>query len=155
MSRNRGRNTGMHWTMMVPTISDEYQMFEWALRQKYHSSFTFPSSFQLVRTADTMATIIPCRLISCLFTASPQGVSWTYQTHGNTKTNLLRLAHVQVPGQNPGKCGEYEIHYYVVDYQRRQRPERIRVLGVSPLPPSLKSFRNFASKQKSSRYQTS
>jgi hypothetical protein len=27
MSRSKGRNTGMHWTMIVPTISEEYQMF--------------------------------------------------------------------------------------------------------------------------------
>lgn len=59
MSRRRGRRTGIHWTMMVPTISDEYQMLEWALRQKYHSSFSLPSSFQLVRTAEITATIIP------------------------------------------------------------------------------------------------
>jgi hypothetical protein len=60
MSRSRGRKTGIHWTTMVPTISEEYQMFEWAFLQKYHASFTFPSSFQFVRTAATMATTIPC-----------------------------------------------------------------------------------------------
>ena len=59
MSRSRGRRTGMHWTMMVPTISDEYQIFECALRQKYHASFWFPSSFQLMRMADMIATTIP------------------------------------------------------------------------------------------------
>jgi hypothetical protein len=64
MSRRRGRKTGMHWTMIVPTISDEYQIFECALRQKYHASFTFPSSFQLVRTAETIATIIPYNSVS-------------------------------------------------------------------------------------------
>lgn len=58
-SRMSGRKTGMHCTMMVPTISDEYHMLEWALRQKYHSSFTLPSSFHPVLTAATMATIIP------------------------------------------------------------------------------------------------
>ena len=59
ISRIRGRKTGIHWTMMVPTISDEYQMLEWALRQKYHSSFWLPSSFQPVRMADITATTIP------------------------------------------------------------------------------------------------
>lgn len=59
MSRSNGRRTGRHWTMIVPTISDEYQMFEWALRQKYHSSFTLPSSFQPVRIAAMIATTIP------------------------------------------------------------------------------------------------
>lgn len=59
MSRSKGRITGMHWTMMVPTISEEYQMFECAFRQKYNVSFWLPSSFQLVRTAAMMATTIP------------------------------------------------------------------------------------------------
>lgn len=63
-SRRSGRMTGMHWTIIVPTISEEYQMFEWALRQKYHASLTLPSSFQPVRIADTMATIIPYSVIS-------------------------------------------------------------------------------------------
>jgi hypothetical protein len=60
MSLRSGRKTGMHCTMMVPTISDEYQMLDMAFLQKYNSSFSFPSNFQLVRTADTMATTIPC-----------------------------------------------------------------------------------------------
>ena len=59
MSRMSGRRTGMHWTMMVPTISEEYQMFECALRQKYQSSLGLPPSFQPVRIAAMMATIIP------------------------------------------------------------------------------------------------
>ena len=44
---------------MVPTISDENQMFECAFRQKYHSSLGLPPSFHPVRMAATMATTIP------------------------------------------------------------------------------------------------
>jgi hypothetical protein len=59
MSRRNGRRTGMHCTMMVPTISDENQMFECAFRQKYHSSLGLPPSFHPVRMAATIATTIP------------------------------------------------------------------------------------------------
>lgn len=54
-----GLSTGTHCTIIVPVTSDEYQILDMALFQKYHSSFRFPSYFHSVRIADAIATIRP------------------------------------------------------------------------------------------------
>jgi hypothetical protein len=101
----------MHCTMIVPTISEEYQMFECALRQKYHTSLSLPSSFQPVRTAATMATTIPCDV------SETEWKDWnmTYQAHGHAKPNLLGLSHIEFPRDDPRKRSQHEIHDDVVD----------------------------------------
>lgn len=98
--------------MMVPTISDEYQMLECALRQKYHSSFWLPSSFQPVRTADTTATSIP--YWQSQWSDRSGGPKRTHQTHGNAKPNLFHFPHVEVPRDDPGEDCEDEVHDNVV-----------------------------------------
>jgi len=48
----------MHWTSIVPVISEECQTCDVALRQMYHSSRGFPLSLQATRIAETMATLL-------------------------------------------------------------------------------------------------
>lgn len=103
--------------MIVPTISDEYQIFEWALRQKYNRSLSLPSSFQPVLTADTMATIIPCatKLADILLTVTAK---WriAYQTHREAETNFFHFAHIQVPRDEPRERRKNKVHNNVVHW---------------------------------------
>lgn len=134
--RKKGRRTGRHCTMIVPTISEEYQMFECAFRQKYHSSLIFPSSFQFVRTAAMIATIIPKLIVAHrpIFSTFRMS-SFQVMIHGKAARTKSMMMLYTVSNQFRGWTKQDLVHL--------------------PFPPSLKSSRNLGSRQISSRYQTS
>lgn len=114
--------------MMVPVISDEYQMFDMALRQKYPvaSQQCFESyGRSLVRTSVIVIPIVfpfsadsgrdrNDHALQELDNRIIRSASLTYQTHGQAKSNLLFPFHVQIVCNDPRKCSKYKVHNHVV-----------------------------------------